>query len=78
MLFQLEKAMDGSNEKLQAQKELDAEMAHREHVDKSVHLIGNLLFGEDKSSNTMVHVRPAGQPLVDDWECFKTLVTKHN
>ncbi|XP_057437419.1 vacuolar-processing enzyme-like [Lotus japonicus] len=70
----LEKAMDGSNEKLQAQKELDAEMAHREHVDKSVHLIGNLLFGEDKSSNTMVHVRPAGQPLVDDWECFKTLI----
>ncbi|XP_057437409.1 vacuolar-processing enzyme-like [Lotus japonicus] len=70
----LEKAMDGSNEKLQAQKELDAEMAHRKHVDKSVNLIGNLLFGEDKSSNTMVHVRPAGQPLVDDWECFKTLM----
>lgn len=74
-LFQLEKAPDGSKDKLKAQKELDVEIAHREHIDNSVHLIGDLLFGEEKSSTMMEHVRPAGHPLVDDWDCLKTLVT---
>jgi len=35
---------------LKAQKELEVEIAQRRHVDKSVHLINNLLFGEEKDS----------------------------
>ncbi|KAH1150264.1 hypothetical protein GYH30_044343 [Glycine max] len=71
--LELQKAQDGS-EKLKAQKELDDEIAHRKHIDNVVHLIGDLLFGEENSSAMMFHVRPAGKPLVDDWDCFKTLV----
>ncbi|CAJ1785706.1 unnamed protein product [Sphenostylis stenocarpa] len=73
--LQLQKAPDGSEEKLKAQKELDDEIAHRKHVDNVFHLIGDLLFGEDNSSTMMFHVRPPGLPLVDDWDCFKTLGT---
>ncbi|RDX76791.1 hypothetical protein CR513_43174, partial [Mucuna pruriens] len=72
--LELQKAPDGSKEKLKAQKKLDDEIAHREHVDNVVHLVGDILFGEEKSSTMMLHVRPAGQPLVDDWNCFKTLI----
>ncbi|KAK7338517.1 hypothetical protein VNO77_19129 [Canavalia gladiata] len=73
----LRKAPDGSKEKIKSQKELDAEIAHREQVDNAVHLIGDLLFGEENSSTMMLHVRPAGQPLVDDWDCFKTLIKSY-
>lgn len=74
-LFQFEKASHGSEDKVKAQKELETEISHRYHVDTSVHLIGNLLFGEEKSSTMMVYVRPPGEPLVDDWNCLKTLVS---
>ncbi|GAU43876.1 hypothetical protein TSUD_179710 [Trifolium subterraneum] len=69
----LENALDGSKDKLKAQKELDDEIAHREHVDHKIHLIGNLLLGEKKSSTMMFHVPASGQPLVDDWDCLKIL-----
>ncbi|KAK7260709.1 hypothetical protein RIF29_26979 [Crotalaria pallida] len=72
--LKLEKALNGSKEKIEAQKELAAEIAHREHVDKNVQLIGELLFGKEKSSIMMANVRPTGQPLVDDWDCFKTIM----
>nr|KYP50231.1 Vacuolar-processing enzyme [Cajanus cajan] len=73
--LELQKAPNGSKEKLEAQKELDDEIAHRKHVDSVFHLIGDLLFGEENNSSTMLlHVRPPGQPLVDDWDCFKTLI----
>jgi hypothetical protein len=72
----LEKAVDGSKDKLKAQNELDAEIAHRKHVDNNIHLIGNILFGEKKSSVMMSDFRSTGQPLVDDWNCFKILVRK--
>jgi len=72
----LEKTLDGSKDKVKARNELDAEIAHRKHVDHNIHLIENILFGAKKSSTMMVHVRAIGQPLVDDWDCLKTLVRK--
>ncbi|KAL2320215.1 hypothetical protein Fmac_029184 [Flemingia macrophylla] len=72
--LELHKAPDGSMEKLKAQKVLEDEIAQREHVDNVFHLIGNLLFGEDSSSTKMLHVRSRGLPLVDDWDCFMTLI----
>ncbi|KAK7311091.1 hypothetical protein RJT34_08988 [Clitoria ternatea] len=71
---EMKKAPDGSEEKLKAQKELDVEIAQREYVDNVFHLIGDLLFGEGNRSSMMLHVRLVGQPLVDDWDCFKTLI----
>ncbi|XP_027348046.1 vacuolar-processing enzyme delta-isozyme-like [Abrus precatorius] len=70
----VKRASGGSSEKLKAQKEFEDEIAHRDHVDNAVHLIGDLLFGKEKSTTVMLHVRPPGQPLVDDWDCFKTLI----
>lgn len=49
-------------------------MTHRMHIDSSVKLIGKLLFGIEKGPELLYAVRPAGLPLVDDWDCLKQLV----
>lgn len=68
------KAPEGSARKHEAQKQLSEAMSHRVHVDNSIKLVGKLLFGMDKASEMLQTVRPAGQPLVDDWHCLKSLV----
>ncbi|XP_031488237.1 vacuolar-processing enzyme-like [Nymphaea colorata] len=64
----------GSPKKFDAQKQLFDMMAHRMHVDSSMELIGKLLFGSEKGPEILKAVRPAGQPLVDDWGCLKSMV----
>lgn len=49
-------------------------MAHRLHIDNSVELIGKLLFGSEKGPEVLKTVRQTGQPLVDNWDCLKTMV----
>lgn len=44
----MEKALDGSKDKLKAQDELNIEIAHRKHVDQNIHFIHNLFFRRDK------------------------------
>ncbi|XP_061374951.1 vacuolar-processing enzyme-like [Gastrolobium bilobum] len=68
------KAPEGSTRKAAAEKEVLEAMSHRMHIDNSMKLIGKLLFGIEKGSEVLSSVRPAGQPLVDDWDCLKTLV----
>ncbi|XP_050219165.1 vacuolar-processing enzyme [Mercurialis annua] len=68
------KAPEGSPRKVEAQKQVVEAMSHRMHVDHSVKLIGKLLFGLKKASEVLSAVRPAGKPLVDDWDCLKNLV----
>ncbi|XP_057478445.1 vacuolar-processing enzyme-like [Actinidia eriantha] len=68
------KAPEGSPRKLEAQKQFIEAMSHRMHIDNSVKMVGKLLFGIDKGPEVLNAVRPAGQPLVDDWDCLKTLV----
>ncbi|KAL0407725.1 UNVERIFIED_CONTAM: Vacuolar-processing enzyme [Sesamum radiatum] len=60
--------------KVEAQKQLAEAMAHRTHIDNSIQLIGKLLFGIEKGPQVLNTVRPAGEPLVDDWNCLKLLV----
>lgn len=72
--MQYRKAPEGSARKAQAQKEFLEAMSHRMHIDESVKLIGKLLFGIKKGPEVLSAVRPAGQPLVDDWDCLKTMV----
>ncbi|KAK9102232.1 hypothetical protein Sjap_019486 [Stephania japonica] len=69
------KAPEGSSEKLKAQKNLHDVMRHRVHVDNSVNLIGELLFGYEEGERILKFVRPAGQPLVNDWACLKNMVS---
>ncbi|KAB2627773.1 vacuolar-processing enzyme-like [Pyrus ussuriensis x Pyrus communis] len=68
------KAPEGSPRKVQAQKEFVEAMSHRMHIDETMKLIGKLLFGIEKGPEVLNAVRPAGQPLVDDWDCLKTMV----
>ena len=49
-------------------------MGHRSHVDISVELIGNLLFGCSDGPMVLKTVRAAGEPLVDYWSCLKSTV----
>ncbi|XP_020222250.2 vacuolar-processing enzyme [Cajanus cajan] len=68
------KSPEGSPRKNAAQKQVLEAMSHRMHVDKSVKLIGKLLFGIEKGPELLNAVRPAGLALVDDWDCLKTMV----
>lgn len=72
--WQFRKAPEGSLRKNEAQKEVLEAMSHRMHVDNSVKLIGKLLFGIEKGTELLDNVRPAGSPLVDNWDCLKTMV----
>ncbi|PKA66658.1 Vacuolar-processing enzyme [Apostasia shenzhenica] len=65
---------EGSSKRLDAQRELLDIMAHRLHVDNSISLIGKLLFGSEKGTEVLTAVRPAGLPLVSDWDCLKAMV----
>lgn len=60
---------------MMAHKNLVEVMSHRLHVDQSVELIGNLLFGAKDGSNVLSAVKPNGVPLVDDWVCLKSMVS---
>jgi len=63
-----------STEKLEAQQELIESMSHRLYLDKSINFIGKILFGSEMGTAVLNAVRPSGQPLVDDWDCLKTMV----
>lgn len=65
---------EGSNEKLEAQQELVEEMSYRMHLDKSVSLIGKIIFGDEEGPVALTAARPQGERLVDDWLCLKSLV----
>jgi legumain len=67
---------EGSNEKLEAQKELVNEMSYRMHLDESVTRIGKILFGDDEGQRTLNAIRPQGKVLVDDWSCLKSMVSR--
>ncbi|CAE5962391.1 unnamed protein product [Arabidopsis arenosa] len=63
---------DGSRKKDDTLKELTETTRHRKHLDASVELIGTILFGP--TMNVLNSVREPGLPLVDDWECLKSMV----
>lgn len=72
--LQFRKAPEGSQRKIEAQRELVEVMSYRMHIDNSVKLIGKLLFGIEKGPEVLNSVRPAGLPLVGNWDCLKTVV----
>lgn len=71
---QYRKFEDGTNEKAQILEEIRETVTHRSHLDGSIRMIGFLLFGPEKGSNVLDDVRASGLPLVDDWECLKSMV----
>ncbi|XP_021739067.1 vacuolar-processing enzyme gamma-isozyme-like [Chenopodium quinoa] len=71
------RAPEGSKQKIEAQKRLDEVTSHRKHVDQTVQAIANQLFGESRGPSYLTKNRPAGTPLVDDWDCFKAMVSTY-
>lgn len=65
---------EGTPQKAEARKRLLQVMSRRAQVDSSVELIGGLLFGSEEGGRVLGAVRPAGQPLADDWGCLKSMV----
>ncbi|KAG6468364.1 hypothetical protein ZIOFF_073040 [Zingiber officinale] len=72
--FQYERLEEGSNKKKEILSEITEMMMHRAHLDSSIKLIGNLIFGSAVAPSVLKTVRPSGQALVDDWVCLKTVV----
>lgn len=74
--LQFWKAPEGSTQKVEARKQLNDEISNRLDVDQKMNHIARLLFvSEDSLSVLQTTFRPPGQPLVDDWDCFKLLVS---
>jgi legumain len=74
--FQYELLNEKSKEKLEVLREITGTVAHRKHLDSSIDFIGKLLFGFENGSSTLGAVRSPGQPLVDDWDCLKQMVSQ--
>lgn len=72
LVLQYQRSEDGSRKKDEILKELTETTRHRKHLDASVELIGTVLFGP--TANVLNPVRETGLPLVDDWECLKSMV----
>ncbi|KAJ1263551.1 hypothetical protein BS78_09G194200 [Paspalum vaginatum] len=69
------RSAEGTPQKAEARARLQQVMSRRSQVDSSVELIGGLLFGgEGPAGRVLGAVRGAGQPLVDDWDCLKSVV----
>ncbi|KAM3368891.1 hypothetical protein ACQJBY_017044 [Aegilops geniculata] len=64
----------GSEEKQRALREIKETVLHRKHLDSSIDFIGKLVFEFDKGPSVLGAARSSGQPLVDDWDCLKTMV----
>ncbi|KAK1299391.1 Vacuolar-processing enzyme beta-isozyme [Acorus calamus] len=63
---------DRSEVKVAVLREITETMVHRVHLDNSVEFIGKLL---SKAGNSVLNaMRPSGQSLVDDLDCFKKMV----
>ncbi|KAJ6428594.1 hypothetical protein OIU84_020303 [Salix udensis] len=76
-LHKYQRAPDGSAKKAEAHRDLVGIHSHMRHVDRSINHIAAALFGDhdQNDANAMINfARPSGQPLVDDWDCFKELV----
>ena len=73
--FQYEQLNGGSEEKQRALTEIKETVLHRKHLDSSIDFIGKLVFGFEKGPSVLDAARGSGQPLVDDWDCLKTMVS---
>ncbi|XP_074286945.1 vacuolar-processing enzyme-like [Silene latifolia] len=79
ILYLRQKVMkaEGPVKKAEAQKKLDDALSERKQVDTNFESIGKALFGAENGYEIMKTVRPSGQPIVDDWDCYKSMVATY-
>ncbi|KAE8717225.1 Vacuolar-processing enzyme [Hibiscus syriacus] len=73
-LWQMYKNSEDGSKKTEILEQITETMRHRIHLDGSIDLIGTLLYGPGKGYAFLKSVREPGLPLVDDWQCLKSMV----
>eukprot|EP00252_Welwitschia_mirabilis_P013943 TRINITY_DN3089_c0_g1_i12.p1 TRINITY_DN3089_c0_g1~~TRINITY_DN3089_c0_g1_i12.p1 ORF type:complete len:232 (+),score=15.39 TRINITY_DN3089_c0_g1_i12:212-907(+) len=71
------KSRPSTSDKVEAQEELAKAISYRTSLDRSIELLGKLLFGAEAGPSILKNVRARGEPLVDDWGCLKRMVMIH-
>lgn len=66
---------EGSQEKADMLKQINDIKNHRSHLDSSINAIGEQLFGSGNGAMVLNSLRAQGKPIVDDWECLKSMVS---
>ncbi|CAK9149956.1 unnamed protein product [Ilex paraguariensis] len=65
---------DGSEEKTEILKEIKDRIMHRKHLDGSAEVISIFVFADGDLHSYFSSIRPNGSPIVDDWECHKSMI----
>lgn len=74
-ISQIQNAPVGSPQRQEAQKNLHEEINHRKQIDQNIIEILRLSLKQSNVLDLLTSTRTGGQTLVDDWDCFKNLVT---
>ncbi|WZZ28622.1 hypothetical protein YC2023_012023 [Brassica napus] len=70
----IQNAPVGSPQRQEAQKNLLEEINHRKKIDQNIIEILRLSLKKTDVLDLLTSTRTTGQPVVDDWDCYKTLV----
>ncbi|CAF2153866.1 unnamed protein product [Brassica napus] len=73
-ISQIQNAPVGSPQRQEAQKNLLEEINHRKKIDQNIIEILRLSLKKTDVLDLLTSTRTTGQPVVDDWDCYKTLV----
>ncbi|KAG4171566.1 hypothetical protein ERO13_A12G217900v2 [Gossypium hirsutum] len=73
-LWHMYKNSEDGSKKKEILKQISETMRHRTHLDGSIDLIGTVLYGPAKGSVILNTIREPSLPLVDDWQCLKSMV----
>ena len=74
-ISQIQNAPVGSPQRQEAQKNLLEEINHRKQIDQKIIEILRLSLKQTDVLDLLTSTRTTGQPVVDDWDCYWTLVT---
>ncbi|CAN6968366.1 unnamed protein product, partial [Brassica oleracea var. botrytis] len=73
-ISQIQNAPVGSPQRQEAQKNLLEEINHRKQIDQNIIEILRLSLKQTDVLDLLTSTTTTGQPIVDDWDCYKTLV----
>ncbi|CAN6925352.1 unnamed protein product, partial [Brassica oleracea] len=74
-LMMIQNAPVGSPQRHEAEKNLLEEINHRKQIDQDIIEILRLSLKQTDVLDLFTSTRTTGQPVVVDWDCYKTLVT---
>lgn len=72
--FQYKQSPENSVKKAEIFKQISRTMAQRAHLADSINMIGKILFEPGESHSVLNSRRDPALPLVDDWDCLKSMV----